>query len=426
MKVIKNVRIYDFENFIENGYIIFDETIKKVGSMNDYKNNNYQEIDGKTMLLLPNFVNGHSHIYSMFARGMNVPYNPNSFKEILEQLWWKLDRNLDNEMTYYSGIVSAKYYLKHGVTTIIDHHASGEILGSLYQLNNALDKYKIKNILCFETSDRFNVDECIEENLYNISKNNGMFGLHAAFTLSDNTLTKVRSHLDNKPIHIHVAESIEDQEHSLEHYNKRVINRLNDFNLITKNSIITHGLYLSDEELDIIKEKEAVIALNVSSNMNNSVGLPNYNKMKEKGIKVIIGNDGINQQMAKEYVNLFFSQHHFDKTPTKFGYSDLLEIINNTYNYTSNLLNKKLGKIEPGFISDFQLIEYDDPTPVNKDNIFGHLLFGLFNDFVPNDVYIDGEILVKNKEVLIDDSDFKKAKESANKLWNKIEKEGAL
>ena len=424
MKVIKNVRIYDFENYIENAYVIFDKEIIEVGYMKTYPKNNYEEIDGLNKLLLPNFVNGHSHIYSTFSRGMNVPYNPKSFKQILEQLWWKLDRNLDNEMTYYSGIVSAHNYLKHGVTTLIDHHASGEIIGSLDALDKALSKYNLKKILCFETSDRFNIDECINENNSYIQEKHGLFGLHAAFTLSDETLDKVSKNLNGNPIHIHVAESKYDQDYSLETYNKRVINRLNDFNLINKNSIITHGLYLSEDELQIIKQKEAVIALNVSSNMNNSVGLPNYKRMKEKGIKVIIGNDGINMQMAKEYTSLFFSQHHFDHTPTSFGFDDVVDIINNTYEYASDILKLKLGKIKKGYISDFQLIEYHEPTPLNKSNIMGHLMFGLFNDFVPNEVFIEGNQVIKNKEILIDMTEYRNAKNIANKLWKKIEKEG--
>lgn len=426
MKVIKNVRIYDFEQYIENGYVIFDTNIIEVGLMKDYIQGNYQEIDGEGMLLMPTFVNGHSHIYSTFARGMNAPYNPSSFKEILEQLWWKLDRNLDNEMTYYSAIVSGHEYVRHGVTTIIDHHASGEIKGSLEALARGLHTYRIKNILCFETSDRFDINDCISENIDNIKKRNGLFGLHAAFTLSDETLNNVSKQLNNTPIHIHVAESIEDQEHSLSNYGVRVINRLHSFNLIHKNSIITHGLYLSDEELDIIKEKDAVIALNVSSNMNNAVGLPNYQKMKRKGIKVIIGNDGINQQMTTEYINLFFSQHHVDQTPTLFGFDDIKTIINNTYNYASDLLNVKLGKIEPGFQADLQLVKYNTPTPLNEENIMGHLMFGLFNDFAPEHVFIDGVQMVKNKEVLADKKQYNNAKDSAQKLWTAIEKEGTL
>lgn len=432
MKAIKNVRIYDFSRYIEDGYIVFDDVIHEVGPMSEYKSHSYEEIDGNNALLMPSLVNGHSHIYSTFARGMSAPFHPTTFRELLEQLWWKLDKYLDNEMTYYSGIVSGIEYIKNGVTTIIDHHASGEITGSLDALEHALSLVGLRSILCFETSDRFNIEQCINENTNYIQKatsstSRGLFGLHAAFTLSDETLLKVSSKLNNSPIHIHVAESIEDQEHSIKHYHKRVVQRLNDFELINKNSIITHGLYIDQDEINIIKEKDAVIALNVTSNMNNAVGLPNYQAMKEAGIKVIIGNDGISQKMTSEYQNLFFSMHHRSRSPIEFSFDDLIQIIDTTYQYASDILQVKLGKIKQGYQSDFLLIPYDEPTPLNESNIFGHLFFGLFNHFRPSDVYVKGSKVLDNYKVNNTlQSEFKKAKDSAKVLWDKIEKEGTV
>lgn len=137
MKAIINVRLYDYVNYIENGYIIFDKEIIEVGQMKKFVNNNYDIIDGKGALLLPNFVCAHSHIYSIFARGLSLPFSPHNFLDILEQMWWKIDAKLNNELTYYSGICASSEFLLNGVTTVIDHHASGEILGSLNALKRA-------------------------------------------------------------------------------------------------------------------------------------------------------------------------------------------------------------------------------------------------------------------------------------------------
>ena len=124
MKAIINARIYDYENYIENGYVVFDKKIVKVGKMSEFKNDGYNIIDANGQLLLPNFVCAHSHIYSIFARGLSLPFNPKNFQEILDQMWWKLDSQIDNEITYYSGIAAGSEFLLNGVTTIIDHHAS--------------------------------------------------------------------------------------------------------------------------------------------------------------------------------------------------------------------------------------------------------------------------------------------------------------
>ena len=431
MKAIINATVYDYHTYQENMYIIFDEEIIDVGEMKHYKNHNYQEIDAKNQLVLPGFVNCHSHIYSTLARGISVPFNPNNFKELLEQLWWKVDRNIDLETVYYSAIVNGLDYLKHGVTTIVDHHASGAIKGSLEQLQKALTKVLgQRSILCFESSDRFNIKDCIEENKtfindYKTDMNRGLFGLHACFSLSDESLIKISEQLDNNPIHIHTAESILDQNHSIKTYGKRVIHRLNDFNLITKNSIITHGIHLDDSEMEIISKNEAYIALNVTSNMNNSVGLPNYFEMKEKGIKVLIGNDGINTSIAQELQSLYYAMHHVAADPRTFTFTDLLSIIHNNYEYVSTILDTKLGKIQQGYQADLVIIDYLNPSPTNESNIFSHLFFGLFGDFKPRDVFIKGQHRLNNYKVKDNlEQKYIEARAVATKLWDRIQKEG--
>ncbi|MFA5481540.1 MAG: amidohydrolase, partial [Bacilli bacterium] len=106
-KAIVNVSLYDFANFIKNAYLIFDNNIIQSGAMENFVDEGYELIDGQGKLLLPGLVCAHTHIYSTFARGLVLPYNPHNFQEILDQMWWKLDRQIDNETSYYSGIVAA-------------------------------------------------------------------------------------------------------------------------------------------------------------------------------------------------------------------------------------------------------------------------------------------------------------------------------
>jgi putative selenium metabolism protein SsnA len=429
MNAIIHVRIYDFHTYIEDGYVIFEQTIVKVGHMTDFSGRYKTIIDGKGKLLMPGLINGHNHIYSTFARGMSVPFHPTSFQELLEQLWWKLDRNLTNAMTYSSALVAGIENIKHGVTTIIDHHASGEIIGSLEAIQKGLSKVGIRNILCFETSDRFPIDDCITENKRYIHQNDstttGLVGLHASFTLSNQTLQRIKLEFPKSPIHIHVAESKDDQTHSVMHHHMRVVERLDHFRLIQPGSILVHGLYLSDNELNIIKKRGAVVALNVTSNMNNGVGLPNYQALKQYQIPVIIGNDGINQEIASEYQALYYTMHHQANSATGFTFDDLKDVIENTYQYASRQLGVSLGRMDQGYQADFLLLDYQEPTPLNKDTIFGHLFFGLFHDFQPTDVFIGGNHILSNHEFSFDIQPiYQEATAQANKLWQSIEKEG--
>ena len=429
MNALINVRIYDYKNYIESGYVVFDEHIQEVGKMADFKDNGYKIIDGKGQLLMPNFVCAHSHIYSIFARGLVLPFNPKNFQEILDQMWWKLDREIDNPISYYSGIAAGCEFLLNGVTTIIDHHASGrDILGSLTSLKKALDNtLHLRSILCFETSDRFNIDECIKENIsfanrYHSSHVAGLFGMHASMSLSEETLKKVSRKLKDLPIHIHVAESDMDEADSEARYNTSIIERLDKHHLINKDSLIVHGVFLSDRELDIVKERGAYMVVNTTSNLNNAVGITDIKKFMDKGIPVMIGNDGLSSSMAIEYQNAMYLTHLKNASPTAMHVGHIRDIINNAYDYVSRRLDIKLGKLEKGYASDFMLVPYSPFTEMNKDNALGHIFYGLFPNFRPNDVYVDGKRLVKSGELTSKKAveELKKAKQYSDTLWKRV------
>ena len=426
-KVIINATTYDFETLKKNQYILFDSTIIETGEMKDMTYNDLETIDASGAIVMPGLVNGHAHIYSTFSRGLGIPYNPANFLEILEQMWWRMDHHINNEVSYYSALVSGVEFLKNGITTVIDHHASGiDILGSLEALRKGLtDDAKVRSVLCFETSDRFNVDECIKENVdyYNDNQTDvarGLFGLHAAFTLSDETLKKI-GEKNVAPIHVHVDESKYDTEYCIKHYGKTPIKRLDQFGLIKENSLLAHCLFVEGEDLDIIKARKAKVVFNTTSNMNNGVGLPNYHKFNDKGIDVIIGNDGISSSMAYEYLNIFFTQHLNDLDVRKFGFGDLIKMIDNTYDYASALLGVKLGKIKAGYEADLSILKYTPFTEINNDNALGHLLFGLFHNFKPETVFIKGEKVLSNYNVSNDlENKYNKALVVSKKFWSEV------
>lgn len=432
MKAIINVRIYDYKNYIENGFVVFDEKIRKVGKMSDFKNDGYEVIDGNGQLLLPNFVCNHAHIYSIFARGLALPFNPHNFVEILEQMWWKMDAKIDNKTTYYSGICAGKEFIENGVTTIIDHHASGtDIIKSLTMLKKSLvDDLGLRALLCFETSDRYPVDKCIKENISFMDKFKsdhvrGLFGMHASMTLSDKTLKAVARKLGDNPIHIHVAESEMDENDSFVKYHMSIMERLDKFGLVNPNSLIVHGVSISDKELDIVHKNNAYMVVNTTSNMNNAVGIPNVRNYLEHNIKVLVGNDGLSSNMATEYLNVLYTTHLYNKTPLGLGLGEVLEMINSSYDYVSKMLGIKLGKIEKDYESDFLLVPYKPFTEMNSGNAFGHVFYGLYPSFRPNDVYASGKLLLKNRKIVSRKVNrlFDEANEVSKDLWRRIKED---
>ncbi len=429
-KAIVNAMIYDFERFYENGYVLFDEKIIASGPMTEFTNQEYEIIDGKGSLVLPGFVVGHTHVYSTFARGWMNTFEYEDFMDILKSQWWKLDRNLQDDAIHYSGIVSGVDHLKHGVTTLIDHHASGEIPGSLMKLKTAItDTVGLRGLYAFETSDRFHIKSCIDENIgfmqHGSAMHGGLFGLHASLSLSEQTLRTVKAQLKDAPIHIHVAESELDQEDAFINYGERVVERLDRHGLINPDAIITHALFIDENEARILKQRNAVVALNPSSNMNNGVGLPNYALLKRHDIPVIIGNDGLGASITNEYMNIFYATHLKENNPDAFTLDDLKAVIDTAYQYVSRRLGIKIGRFKRGYQADLQIVPYIPPTPINEQNAMGHLFFGLFQSFRPKDVYIDGKVRLENYEVSANlRNEYKAARTHAQQVWDRAEKEG--
>jgi len=430
MKALINATIYDFHTYREGCFVLFDDLIRQIGDMSDYKPGDYDEIDCQGRLVMPGLVNGHTHIYSTLSRGRTGPFAPTDFVELLEQRWWNFDRNLTLSDVYHSGIVAAVDSVRHGITTVIDHNASGAIIGSLAQLQQAVVKdVGLRGVFCFETSDRFDVDSAIRENQSFAADQPkedtaALFGLHASFTLSDDTLTKVAAHRGATPIHIHVAESTQDQELAMERHHMRVVPRLASFGLLSKDALLAHCIHTTDEELDLIAKHQSVIAVNVTSNMNNGVGLPDIRRFRNHGIDVIIGNDGISHNIAGEYLSLYFAMHEQARSPLGFAFDELIDLIDTTYDYASRRLGVKLGRIESGFAADLILIPYDPPTPINSTNAMGHMMFGLFRSFQPDDVFVAGRQVLSHGQVTPTvQFSYRRARDLAASLWDRVAKE---
>jgi len=195
--------------FYENGCVAIDGgVIKEVGKSAELKAK-YQGshfVDAIGGLIMPGFINAHMHFYSTFARGMPSKYPPaQNFAEVLERLWWKLDKALTPEGVYYSAATALVDCVKNGCTTVLDHHASPmHVEGSLFEIEKATRQAGIRASLCYEVSDRDGheiMEQGINENIRFIDHASkcgddmiaGMFGLHASVTLSSETLDMCRS-----------------------------------------------------------------------------------------------------------------------------------------------------------------------------------------------------------------------------------------
>ena len=440
MKVLYNGKIITLgsEAYIENGAIAIENgIIVEVGStqsiLSKYKDAELYDLDGR--FVIPGFINTHMHLYSTFARGFGFGgASPYTFKEILELIWWRLDKFLDTEEEiYYSALMPAIEGLKSGTTTIIDHHASfGLIDGSLDIVENALKEVGIRGVLAYETSDRWGrelSEKSIKENERYIRKEknkdffNALFGLHASFTLENETLEKVSAIAKslNVGFHIHVAEGIEDVEHALKTSRKRTVERLNDFGILGKDTLAIHCININEKEIEILKDTETTVVHNPESNMNNGVGVAPILEMDKAHILLGLGTDGYTPSMI-ESVKVAYILPKLHYRDPRVG-SDLARrmLFENNSSIASRFFNRKVGVIEKDAYADLVVLDYNPPTPVDGNNFFYHLIFGIRDNAV-KDVFVHGELLVKDQKLTkIDEEEVsRKSIEVAKKFWRKF------
>src|SRR6056297_1387872 len=391
-------------------------------------------VDGNGKLLMPGFINSHTHIYSTFARGMGFsPFNPTSFQELLQQLWWRLDRSLTLEDVYQSAKAASIEMVRNGVTTFIDHHSSpNAIRGSLKQIVKAcIEEAGMRGIVCYETSDRDGeraklkaIEENYEAQTFSEKypgKAAALFGLHASFTLKDETLSECAN--PSIPIHVHVGEGPEDGPIHRDKYHISPLERFEKFGLLNDRSLLVHCLYVEESDVSIIKNSGSSVVFNPQSNLNNGVGLPDYAKFRKRNIPVNLGNDGYGFDLTRDMRTLLLSQHLEKKDPVAFSVEDLFNIVfKNNASYVSEVLNTKVGQIKKGYKADFITFDYQPPTPMDADNFLSHFYFAIMENCNPIDLVVDGDYLLREGIFtnLNETEVFSATKKQAESLWKRI------
>lgn len=441
MFLIGNGRLFtrdEKNSFFENGAVVWkDNTIVEVGDFETLKKKyaDAEFIDAKGGVIHPAFINTHEHIYSALARGLSIKgYAPNGFLEILDGLWWTIDRNLDNDLTKLSAEATYLECIKNGVTTIFDHHASfGEISGSLFAIEEAARDFGVRSVLCYEISDRDGKEKAhaaIKENV-DFAKHalslkddfiKGMMGMHASFTISDETMELCRK---EKPkeigYHIHVAEDILDLHRCLKEHGKRIVDRLYDWDVLGEKTLLAHCIYVNPHEMDLIRYTNTMVVHNPESNMGNACGCPPTMEIVHKGILTGLGTDGYTHDMIESWkvANILHKHHLVDPGA---AWAEVPEMLfQGNARIANRYFEKKLGVLEKGAAADIIITDYIPPTPMNAGNLNGHMLFGMNGRSVVTTVG-NGKILMKNRELQGIDEErcLAKIREGAARLEKKI------
>lgn len=418
-----------------NGSVVTDgEKIVAVGDSAQMKQRypKAESVDCKGKVVMPGFICTHHHFYSTMARGMAIPGEPASnFVEILERLWWKLDMALSDEDITLSAQIPLIECIRNGTTTVIDHHASPSMRdGSLDLIETAVRQAGIRASLCYEVSDRNIPGGGIQENERFIKKTGkgdgqiaAMMGLHASFTLSDETLEKCVGIAKDAGVgcHVHVAEDASDREDSIKKYGMPTVNRLNKMGASGEKSLFIHCVHIDDSEMDIIAATKTAVVHNPESNMNNAVGVTKILDMLKKGILVGLGTDGMSSDMLAQ-MRCAYLLHRLANHDPRVAFMEAPQmLLPNNAEICERQFGLKLGELAEGRPADLAIIDYQPPTPISEANFLGHLIFGLVDATVDTTV-CKGKILMKNKKILALDEERIAARswELAPKVWKRL------
>jgi len=387
-------------------------------------------------VIMPGLICAHMHLYSTMARGMALKDEPPAnFVQILERLWWRLDKVLGEEDIRYSALVALMACIRHGTTTLIDHHASpGHIAGSLDILADAVRQAGLRASLCYEVSDRGGSREAqagIEENIRFLQRCRregdpylgASFGLHASFTLSDETLDRcVREAAElGSGFHLHVAEDAADVRDAREKYGKSTVRRLADAGILGPQTLAIHCVHVDEEDIGLLRETGTKVVHNPESNCNNGVGVAPVLEMMAAGIPVGLGSDGFTANMFDE-IRTANILHKLDHRDPRVAYAEVPRMIfENNRRIAGLYFDPPVGIIEPGAAADLIVLDYDPATPLDAGSFWGHLLFGLAGARV-NTTIVGGKILMHKGELLhLDEAEIcARSRKLSEKLWDRF------
>jgi putative selenium metabolism protein SsnA len=392
-------------------------------------------LDARGQYVMPGSICAHTHFYGAFARGMAVPGDPlEDFPEILSRLWWRLDKALTLDDVRYSALVCLVDAVKHGTTTLIDHHASpNAIEGSLDVIASAVTQASLRACLCYEVTDRDGPERAqagIAENLRFIksqaAKPNpqlaATFGLHASLSLLDHTLKECRAAYDGG-FHVHVAEHEADEYDSLKKSGTRVVDRLNRFGILGAQSIAAHCVHIDAREAALLCDTRTSVTHQPRSNMNNAVGAADVEGLLRLGVRVCLGNDGFSNAMWEEWKAAYLYHKAAHRDPRRMRGDTIagMAVTNNAELANSFFSQAALGVLAPGAFADLIFVDYHPITPLTAGNLPWHIVFGFESSMVTTTI-CGGKVLMKDRQLLfLDEAEIAaKSREQAAKVWERF------
>ncbi|SKA77512.1 5-methylthioadenosine/S-adenosylhomocysteine deaminase [Caloramator quimbayensis] len=404
--LIKNAYIITMnekEEIFENADLaIENDRIKYVNDVpSDFKADKI--IDGSKKAVLPGLINAHTHMAMSLFRNYadDLPLH-----EWLTQKIWPIEDKLTGEDVYYGTMLSIVESIKSGVTCFSDMYFFMDDTAKA-ALESGIRARLAWGMIGSRADDDSRFD--ITKRFYSDWQGKGdgritiMAGPHAPYTCSPEYLKRVADFVKEMSlsVHIHLSESKREVEENYEKYGKSPIKHVYDIGIFDVPVTAAHCVHLSDEDIDILKEKNVSVVYNPGSNLKLGNGFAPVVKLLEKGVNVALGTDGSssnnNVNMFEEINLAAILNKGVTGNPTVVPAIEALKMA--TINGAKALcMDKDLGSIEVDKKADIIIVDMNKPHFYPIHDVVSSMAYTAQGSDVET-VIINGNIVMENYEI---------------------------
>lgn len=421
--LLKNISYLDIEEekIVDKADIFIEENkIKKIGENLDQKAD--QVLDGENKLLTPGFVNAHTHLGMSYFRNYADDL---ALMDWLENEIWPIEAKLNAEDIYWSSMLSIIENIKSGVTSFCDMYYE------MHRVGDAAIEAGIRGVLTRGMTD---VDGKGEEklqefdDLYNNyhEKCNGRIKVvpapHAIYTCSTEFLKEIAKRSLEKYdslIHIHLSETLTEVENSKKEYGMTPIEYVNSLGLLDSQIIAAHCVHITDEEIELVKDKKFFPVYNPSSNLKLASGFTPVDKLLKNNITMALGTDGDSSNNNQDFVEEMHIGGIVNKAVTMNEKAvPAIEILKMaTINGAKALGFEKLGLVKENYLADLTIFDLNSNSFTPRNNLISALVYSANSSDVES-VICDGKFIMKNRKIV--NVDEEKIRQVVNERWEDI------
>ncbi len=383
-------------------------------------------------VIAPGFVNAHTHLYGTLAHGIPLAKAPSDFWSFLADFWWPLVEDaLDHEMICAATDWVCAEMLRSGVTSFYDClEAPHAIPGALLAQKEVVDARGLRGILSFEATERVSkengqlglrenadfVDFCRKEG----GLVQGLMCFHTTFTCSADFIKQAFEMAAERSVltHMHCNEGVHEPNYALEHFGKRTLEYYDDLGVTGPGMLASQCVQLSEREREIIAGRGIKITHMPLSNCEVGGGIAPIPQQVAAGVTIGLGSDGYINDFFEVMRGAFLIHKAAQLNPQVMPGHTVWHIA--TEGGAQSIGLEKVGRLEPGWAADLQLIDAALPTPLAAHNLYEQLTLWRNHTHV-RDVMVAGQWRVRNGEVLGADLGAMRARVqvAARQMWAK-------